>query len=121
LAATGLSANPDEYRQRLEEHSDEQIDAWCIELLRDVSVWLGVRRVLREFMQATGIDEQGLERVYATGGGAPATLGRTAEGEVMVPAISLHYLVPGLHAQLADARGRLTNYLVANFREIAYV
>ena len=39
----------------------------------------------------------------------------------MVPAISLHFLVPGLRAEAADARERLIAYLVASFDEIVYV
>ena len=39
----------------------------------------------------------------------------------MVPAITLHALVPGIHAQVADGRDRLIAYLVANFGEIVYV
>lgn len=39
----------------------------------------------------------------------------------MVPAIGLHFLVPGLRAEASDARDRLVAYLVANFDEIVYV
>ena len=37
MGATGLAANPTEYRDRLGEQSDEQLDAWTAELLRDVA------------------------------------------------------------------------------------
>ena len=37
---------------------------------------------------------------------------------MMVPAVTLHALVPGIRAQVADARDRLIEYLVANFGEI---
>lgn len=121
MGATGLSADPQEYRRRLDEQPDEQIDSWCIELMRDLSVWLGVRRVLAEFRQAAGIDDAGLERIYAAGGGPPASVGRTADGELMVPAIALHCLVPGLRSQLKDARPRLTEFLVRNFDELVYI
>ena len=33
MAGTGLSADPAEYRTRLDEQSDEQIDAWAAELM----------------------------------------------------------------------------------------
>ena len=36
MAATGLSADPKEYRARLADQSDDQIDAWAAELMRDV-------------------------------------------------------------------------------------
>ena len=39
----------------------------------------------------------------------------------MVPAITLYVLVPGIRAQLPDARDRLIAYLVANYEEIVYV
>ena len=39
----------------------------------------------------------------------------------MVPAITLHALVPGIHAQVPDGRDRLIEYLVENFEEIVYV
>ncbi|HET7676617.1 MAG TPA: hypothetical protein VFK38_02080 [Candidatus Limnocylindrales bacterium] len=118
---TGLSANPGEYRQRLEEQPDEQIDAWAAELMRDMSIRRGVLTVLAEFMAAAGLDERSLERVYAAGGGAPATLGRTAEGRLMAPAISLHHFVSGLRREVPDARVRLIRYLVGSFHEIVYI
>lgn len=121
MGATGLSDNPQEYRSRLSGQPEEQIDAWCIELMRDLSIRLGVRRVLRDFMKAARIDERELERVYAGGGGPPATFGRTGEGEVMVPAITLHCLVPGLRRAVPDARARLTTYLVDSFHELVYI
>jgi hypothetical protein len=36
LAATGLSADPKEYRRRLGEQPDDQLDRWVAELMRDV-------------------------------------------------------------------------------------
>ncbi len=121
MTATGLSAAPDEYFARLQEQSDEQIDAWVAELMRDLSIRAGVRQVLRGWKAATGLDEPALERTYAGGGGPPATVGRTAEGEIMVPAVALHHLVGGLRREVPDARARMTGYLVANFHEIVYI
>ncbi|HEX5466290.1 MAG TPA: hypothetical protein VFW92_06410 [Candidatus Limnocylindrales bacterium] len=121
MVASGLSADPQEYRRRLDEQSDQQIDSWSIELMRDLSVWIGVRRVLAEFRKAAGIDDRMLERVYAAGGGPPATIGHDEAGEMMVPAIALHCLVPGLHSQIEDARPRLTNFLVQNFDQLVYI
>jgi hypothetical protein len=65
--------------------------------------------------------EDEFERVFASGGGPPATIGRDAEGRLMVPAITLWALVPGIRAQVADGRDRLIAYLVANFEELVYV
>ena len=121
MAATGLSPDPQEYRRRLEEQPPEQIDAWCIELMRDLSIRLGVLRVLADFRRAAGIDERALERVYAAGGGPIAMLGRTEDGRLMVPAITLHCLVPGLRSQVKDAGRRLTGYLADNFDELVFV
>ena len=120
MAATGLSADPTQYRERLADQSDEQIDAWAAELMRDVAIRRGVVKVVDDFRRASGLDERSFERVFASGGGPPATIGRDAQGRLMVPAITLFALVPGIHAQLSDARDRLIEYLLENFDEIVY-
>jgi hypothetical protein len=119
--ATGLSPDPTEYRKRLSAQDDREIDAWAAELMRDISIRRGVLTVLAELKRATGLDDRQLERVYAAGGGAPATIGRTERGELMVPAITLHCLVKGLRHEAPDARERLIKYLVASFEEIVYI
>ena len=121
MATTGLSGDPTEYRQRLAEQTDEQLDAWAAELMRDVAIRRGVRKVVADFRAAAILDESGFERVFASGGGPPAVVGRDANGDLMVPAITLFALVPGIRAQVADARDRLIEYLVANFNELVYV
>ena len=121
MTATGLSTTSSEYRRRLDEQPDERIDSWAGELMRDVSIRRGVVRVLADFRRAAGVDDAMIERLFAAGGGPPATVGRNAEGELMVPAIALRYLVPGARALLADPRERLTRYLVDNFHEIVYI
>jgi hypothetical protein len=121
VGATGLSADPKEYRKRLGEQPDEQIDAWAQELLRDVAKRRGIVRVVDDFRQAVRLDEREFEHVFASGGGAPATAGRDAAGRLLVPTISLHALVTGLRARASDARARLIDYLVANFDELVYV
>ena len=121
MATTGLSADPGEYRERLAEQSDEQIDAWAAELMRDIAIRRGVRKVVEDFRRAAELDEPGFERVFASGGGPPAVVGRDRDGSLMVPAIALHTLVPGIRAQMGDARERLIEYLVANFGELVYV
>ena len=120
MAATGLSADPTQYRERLADQSDEQIDAWAAELMRDVAIRRGVVKVVDDFRRASGLDERSFERVFASGGGPPAVIGRDAQGRLMVPAITLFALVPGIHAQLPDARDRLIEYLLENFDEIVY-
>src|SRR6185295_12937303 len=115
VATSGLSADPKEYRNRLAEQDDDQIDAWAAELMRDVAIRRGVRQVVRDFRTAAKLDEAGFERVFASGGGPPAVVGRDREGSLMVPAIALHALVPGIRSQLPDGRDRLIEYLVANF------
>jgi len=121
VAATGLSADPTEYRARLADQSDEQIDAWAAELMRDVAIRRGVVRVIDDFRRASGLDEPGFERVFASGGGPPAVIGRDTKGRLMVPAITLFALVAGIHAQVPDGRDRLIAYLLENFAEIVYV
>ena len=121
MASTGLSADPDEYRARLAEQSDEQIDAWASELMRDVAKRRGVIRVLSDFRTAAGLSEPEIERVFASGNGPTAVVGRDAEGRQMIPAIALYALVPGIRAQADDGRQRLIDYLVENFDELVYV
>jgi hypothetical protein len=121
LAATGLSADPREYRARLSEQDDAQIDAWAQELLRDVVIRRGIVRVVEDFRSSARLSETEFEHVFASGGGAPATAGRDAAGRLLVPTISLFALVPGLRARAADARARLIDYLVSNFDELVYV
>jgi len=121
VGATGLSADTTEYRARLAEQSDDQIDAWASEMMRDVSVRRGVVRVIDDFRAAARLSERDFERVFAAGGGPPAMIGRDAQGRLMVPAIALWALVPGIRAEVPDGRERLVEYLVATFDELVYV
>jgi hypothetical protein len=45
--------------------------------MRDVSIRRGVRRVLADFRRSSRRDDEGLESLYAAGGGPPAAVGRT--------------------------------------------
>ena len=121
MASTGLSADPTEYRARLGEQSDEQIDLWAQEMMRDVAKRRGVLRVLEDLRRAARLTERDIERVFASGNGPPAVIGRDAQGRQMMPAVTLFALVPGLRADAADARERLIDYLVENFHELVYV
>lgn len=121
MGATGLAANPTEYRKRLGEQTDQQLDSWAKELMRDVAIRRGVIKVVSDVQRTAHLDEAGFRRIFSRGGGAPQTAGLDARGNLMVPAISLHCLVSGLRADVADARARLIDYLVANFDEIVYV
>jgi hypothetical protein len=121
LSSEGLSEDPTVYRSRLIEQSDEQLDAWMVEFMRDMSIRRGVLDVLADFRKATGLDDRGIERVFTAGGGARATIGRTADGQLMVPAISLHFLVPGLRAQSSQARGQEIDFLVHGFEQVVYI
>jgi hypothetical protein len=121
LSTEGLSEDPAEYRRRLEQQADDQIDSWTSELMRDMSIRRGVLAVLEQFRRAASLDDAGLERTFAAGGGAPATVGRTADGRMMVPAISLRYLVPGLRSQSPKARDQLIGFLVDGFHEVVYI
>ena len=121
MSSTGLSVDPAEYRRRLEGQADDAIDAWSAELMRDLTIRIGVLKVLSAFRRSTGLSDRELEKVFAAGGGAPATVGRTADGQLMVPAISLHHLVSGIRVQTTDARPRLITYLADNFHEIVFL
>jgi len=121
VGATGLAANPTEYRERLKEQDDGQLDAWASELMRDIARRRGVLRVLADFKKAARVDDRALERIYAAGGGAPATFGRDASGRPIVPAIMLWALVPGIRREAADGRDRIVEYLVENFEDLVYV
>jgi len=121
VPATGLSADPTDYRARLTEQSDEQIDLWAQEMMRDVAKRRGVIRVLEDLRRAARLSERDIERAFASGGGPPAVVGRDAQGRQMIPAVALYALVPGLRAQTVDGRQRLIDYLVENFHELVYV
>jgi hypothetical protein len=121
MSGTGLAADPKEYRARLDDQPDDQIDRWVSELMRDVVRRRGIVKVVGDFRAATRLSEAEFERVFAFGGGAPSTLGRDRTGHVVVPTISLWALVPGLRGLIADSRTRLIEYLVANFDELVYV
>jgi hypothetical protein len=121
VVATGLSADPTEYRARLTEQSDEQIDLWAQEMMRDVAKRRGVIRVLDDLRRAAKLTDRDIERVFASGGGPPAVIGRDAQGRQMMPAVTMFALVPGIRAEAADGRERLIDYLVENFHELVYV
>ena len=121
MAATGLSADPTQYRARLADQSDDQIDAWVAELLRDVVIRRGIVKVVDDFRRAARLDDRGFERVFASGGGPPAAVGRDAKGRLVVPTVALYALPSGLRAQVPDGRARLIEYLAMNFDEIVYV
>ena len=121
VGATGLAANQDEYRSRLGEQPDAQIDAWAEEAMRDISIRRGVLAVLHDFGAATGADDRVIGKVFAAGGGAPAVVGSDEQGRLMVPAITLHCLVAGTRAVLPEPRQKLIEYLVENFGELVYL
>ena len=121
MTATGLSATPQQYRERLDDQPEAQVDSWAAELMRDTSIRIGVRQVVSELRHSFGTDDAGLRRIYTAGGGPAAAIGTTDHGELMVPAISLYYFVSGARTVLSDARSRLVDYLVSNFDEIVYI
>ena len=121
MAATGLSADPKEYRARLAEQEDAQVDTWAAELMRDVAKRRGVLRVIADFRHATGLDDgesNGCSLLVAV---PPAVAGHDAAGRLMIPAIALYHLVPGIRAVDPKGRDRLIDYLVENFDELVYV
>jgi hypothetical protein len=121
LPTAGLSADAAEYRSRLVMQPEEQLDAWMIELMRDMSIRRGVLTVLAHLRTATGLDDRGIERVFTAGGGAPGIIGHTADGQLMVPALSLHHIVPGLRATSPGAHDQIVDFLVDGFHEVVYI
>ena len=121
MGATGLAANRDEYRARLSEQPDPQIDAWAAEAMRDISIRRGVLSVLHDYRAATGTDDKAIAKVFAAGGGPPAVVGRDGQGRLLIPAITLHCLVAGTRAALPEPREKLIEYLVENFEELVYL
>ncbi|MBI2763614.1 MAG: hypothetical protein HYX54_07695 [Chloroflexi bacterium] len=121
MGASGLSADPEEYRRRLTDQADVQLDAWAAELMRDLAKRRGIVSVVRAFRSAASLSEAEFEHVFASGGGAPATIGHDGDGNLIVPTISLHALVPGLRSRTENGRERLIDFLVANFDELVYV
>ena len=121
MPSTGLSPDPKAYRARLADQSDEQIDLWAQEMMRDVAKRRGVLRVLEDLRHAAHLSDGDIERAFASGGGPSAVIGRDAQGRQMMPAITLYALVPGIRAEAADGRQRLIDYLVENFNELVYV
>ena len=71
----GLSADPKEYRARLAEQTDEQIDAWAAELMRDVAIRRGVRQVV-----GTSGRPPGSTRLVSNGCSLPAAVRRRSSG-----------------------------------------
>src|SRR3990170_4322812 len=118
VGATGLAANPAEYRVRLQEQADQQLDAWAAELMRDIVIRRGIVKVVNDFKRAARLDERSFERVFAAGGGPPAVVGRDRDGHQVVPAVALWALVPGIRAETGDGRDRLIEYLVENFEDL---
>jgi len=121
VGATGLSADRTEYRTRLADQPDAQIDTWASELMRDVAKRRGIVKVVADFRRSARLSERDIEQVFASGDGPPAVVGRDAAGNLIVPAVALHAVVPGIRAVTPDGRDRLIAYLAANFDELVYV
>ena len=99
MGATGLSGDPTEYRTRLLDQSDGQIDAWAAET--DARRGDPPRR--RSASSRTSAGRPGSTSQVSNGCSLPVAARRrasaaTATGHLMVPAITLHALVPGIHA-----------------------
>ncbi len=121
MGATGLAANQDEYRSRLAEQPDAQLDAWAADAMRDISIRRGVLAVLHDYRSATGADDATIARVFSAGGGPPAVVGHDRQGRLIIPAVALHCLVAGTRVVLAEPREKLIEYLIENFEELVYL
>ena len=122
MSGTGLSANPKEYRARLDDQPDDQIDRWVSELMRDVVKRRGIVKVVADFRSAAQAQRGGIRTgVRFRRRCAADARTRSRRAASIVPTISLWALVPGVRGLVADSRGRLIEYLVANFEELVYV
>ena len=81
----------------------------------------GIAKVVKDFRRAARLDDREFERVFAAGGGPPSVVGRDRDGQLIVPAVTLWALVPGIRSQASDGRARLIQYLVDNFEDLVYV
>ena len=77
MAATGLSADPTEYRARLADQSDDQIDAWVAELMRDVVDPSRHRQGRRRLPPGDPARRAWIRTGVRFGGGPPAWSGAT--------------------------------------------
>ena len=102
MAATGLSADPTEYRARLADQSDDQIDAWvgrAAARRRDPARHRqGRRRLPHARPASTSVDSNGCSLPAAD---HRPSVGHDAKGRLVVPTVTLFALVPGLRAQVA--------------------
>ena len=122
MVGTGLSETPATYRTKLAAQDDAQLDAWVAGSLRDIAKRRGVVKSVHELSKATGLDDDALAGAFTLGGGAAATMGRDAEGQLIFPAVALWAFVPGIRAYEPKlGRDRLINFLVATFEEVVYI
>ena len=122
MGATGLAADPAEYRARLREQPDDQIDAWARSSCATSPSAGRPAGPGRVRIGATRLDDRRFERVFAAGGGPPATFGRDARRRADDP---------GRRRSTAWSRGSAARrptggtvsieYLVENFEELVYV
>ena len=87
---------------RLADQSDEQIDAWASELMRDVVIRRGVVRVIEDFrrrLTSASLNSNGCSLPAADRRPSSDGIGM---GNLIVPAITLFALVPGIRSQVAD-------------------
>jgi hypothetical protein len=71
VGATGLSVDASEYRTRLAEQSDAQIDSWASEMMRDVAIRRGVVRVVERLTGQRHL--RAIYRSFRAEGGTPET------------------------------------------------
>ena len=93
-----------------------------IEFMRDMSIRRGVLEVLADFRKATGLDDAAIERVFTAGGGAPATIGRTADGRAHGPGhlAALPGAGPARPVE-PKAREQEIDFLVDGFHDVVYI
>ena len=106
-----------DYRQMVEDQSDEQIDRWAADLFMDFAKRLGVGTAIAAFCRAARVDARGFQRAFLVGGGPDHVVGIDTAGELAAPIFELPKAIAGLRRIQPEARARLIDFLV-NHREV---
>ena len=121
MSTEGLSEDPAEYRRRLEQQADEQIDSWAGELMRDMSIRRGVLTVLEHFRKATSLDDA-RRRADLRRRRRRTRDRRTHRGGAPDGAGDLAALPRARPARpVPKARDQLIEFLVDGFHEVVYI
>jgi hypothetical protein len=109
-----------EYRQMVQDQSDEQIDRWAADLFVDFAKRKGVGTAIAAFCRAAGLDEKGFQRAFMVGGGPDRVIGIDTAGELSAPIFELPRAIAGVRRIDPNARRRLVSFLVDHREVMSY-